>query len=909
MPLSANKITVMLSVEAARYIINTSPLIGARNKTDLEEQSLDDLFNSLTIYEDEVNSSCSASTSTQNIAFVSSSNTDSIAEPVSAAGSVSAIYAKLHVSSLLNVNSLNNVVIYSLFASQSSSPQLDNDDLKQIHADDLKEMDLKWQMDMWSVTTATERHTLQGSVGLQKIQEGMVLLILREGMFQYQSGDGYHVVPPPYTGTFMPPKPDLVFNNAHNDVETDHPAFTVNLCPTKPDQVLSLTTRPSAPIIEDWYAETSIPPQTAIPKPTSNEKCRNRKPCFVCKILNHLIKDCDYHEKKMAQPTSRNHAHRRNYKQSAPMTYQNTPKHMIPTAILTQSKPVPITAVRLVSIDVPKISVARPRHAKLVVTKPNSITMRHINHSPSPRSSNSPPEISSLALFLGCGGSGDGYGSLPTDFGVVLLGKKREKRLSNNGTEFKNHDFNQFCGMKGIKMEFSVPKNPQQNGIADRKNMTLIEEPEFDEKKPESEVNVSPSSSSQSKKQDDKTKREAKEKIPTVGQISPNSTNTFSAVGPSNAAASPTHGKSSCIDAFQLLDDPDMPELEDVTYFDDEDDVGAEADFNNLETSIKVPNGFSGIKRMKEALWSGTKQDLSHKDTHRRRELPMKKSLLQTIEEEVYVCQPPGFEDPDHPDKVYKVVKALYGLHQAPGACQDKYVAEILRKFRLTNGKSASTPIDKEKPLLKCPDGEDVDVHICRSMIGSLMYLTSSRPDIMFAVCACAHFQITPKASHLYAIKRIFRYLKGKPHLGLSYPKDSPFNFMAYSDSDYVGASLDRKSTTRGCQFLRFRLISWQCKKQTVVATSSTEAEYVATASWCAQVLWIQNQLLDYGMQAVVDNKKVVVTKATIREVLHFDDAEGVECLPNEEIFAELARMGYEKPSTKLTFYKAFFSH
>nr|GFC63497.1 uncharacterized mitochondrial protein AtMg00810-like [Tanacetum cinerariifolium] len=133
---------------------------------------------------------------------------------------------------------------------------------------------------------------------------------------------------------------------------------------------------------------------------------------------------------------------------------------------------------------------------------------------------------------------------------------------------------------------------------------------------------------------------------------------------------------------------------------------------------------------------------------------------------------------------------------------QDKYVAEILRKFGLTEGKSASTPIDIKKPLLKDPDGEDVDVHTYMSMISSLMYLTSSRPDIMFGGCACTRFQVTLKASHLFAVKRIFRYLKGKPHLGLWYPKDSPFDLVAYSDSDYAGASLDRKSTTRGCQFL-----------------------------------------------------------------------------------------------------------
>ncbi|GJW36679.1 uncharacterized mitochondrial protein-like protein [Tanacetum coccineum] len=147
---------------------------------------------------------------------------------------------------------------------------------------------------------------------------------------------------------------------------------------------------------------------------------------------------------------------------------------------------------------------------------------------------------------------------------------------------------------------------------------------------------------------------------------------------------------------------------------------------------------------------------------------------------------------------------------------QDKYVTEILKIFCFTDVKTASTPIETQKLLLKDKDGEEVDVHLYRSMIGSLMYLTSSRPDIMFAVCACARYQVNPKVSHLHDVKRIFRYLKGQPKLGLWYLKDSPFDLVAYTDSDYVGASLDRKSTTGGCQFLGSRLISWQCKKQTV---------------------------------------------------------------------------------------------
>ncbi|GJZ97911.1 putative ribonuclease H-like domain-containing protein, partial [Tanacetum coccineum] len=163
----------------------------------------------------------------------------------------------------------------------------------------------------------------------------------------------------------------------------------------------------------------------------------------------------------------------------------------------------------------------------------------------------------------------------------------------------------------------------------------------------------------------------------------------------------------------------------------------------------------------------------------------------------------------------------LQVIHKDDGIfiSQDKYVDEILKKFGFSTVKTASTPMKTSKPLIN--DENAKDVHLYRSMIGSLMYLTSSRPDIMFVVCARARFQVTPKVSHLHDVKRIFRYLKGQSKLGLWYPKDSPFDLEAYTDSDYANASLDRKSTTGGCQFFGSRLISWQCKKQTVVANST----------------------------------------------------------------------------------------
>ncbi|GJU80292.1 putative ribonuclease H-like domain-containing protein [Tanacetum coccineum] len=300
-------------------------------------------------------------------------------------------------------------------------------------------------------------------------------------------------------------------------------------------------------------------------------------------------------------------------------------------------------------------------------------------------------------------------------------------------------------------------------------------------------------------------------------------------------------------------DDPKMPNLEDTGIFSgayDDEDFVAGGDMNNLESSMPV-------------------SPIATTRVHKDHPMDVKSAFLYgKIKEEVYVCQPLGFEDPEFPDRVYKVEKALYGLHQALRAwyetlstyllenrfqrgiidktlfikkvkgnillvqvyvddiifgstkkelCTefeklmhkkfqmssiDKYVDENLKKFGFSTMRIASTPIETSKPLLKDAKAKDVDVHLYRSTIGSLMYLTASRPDIMFVVYACARFQVTPIVSHLLVVKRIFGYLKGQPKLGLWYPKDSPFNLEAYSNSDYAGASLDRKSTTGGFQFL-----------------------------------------------------------------------------------------------------------
>nr|GEV05026.1 ribonuclease H-like domain-containing protein [Tanacetum cinerariifolium] len=460
-------------------------------------------------------------TTTQNLAFVSSSNTDSTTDSVSAAASVSAVCAKMPMSFLPNVDSLSNAVIYSFIASQSTSSQLDNEDLKQIDVDDLKEMDLRWQMAILTMrakrflqktcrnlganghfamskvecynchrkghfarecrfpkdsrrngAAEPQRRTIPSyqaeeeptnyalmtfsssssssdsevpscskacskahaqlhsqydkltddfrksqfdvisyQTGIESVEARLLvynqnesvfeenikllnievqlrdnaLVILRQKLekaeqemddlkLKFQPSCGYHVVPLPSSGTFMPSKPDLVFHTASIAVETDHSAFTVQLSPTKPAQDLSYINRPTTPIIEDWHAETTIPATTlkpASPKPASSGKRKNRKACFVCKSVDHLIKDYDYHAKQMTQPTPKNHAHR-----------------------------VSVTVVRPVSAVVSKSRVTQPRHAQPSVTKFKSPIRRHLTRSHSPKTSNSLPEL--LLLKLQC---------------------------------------------------------------------------------------------------------------------------------------------------------------------------------------------------------------------------------------------------------------------------------------------------------------------------------------------------------------------------------------------------------------------------------------------------------------------------------------------------------------------------
>nr|GEZ07508.1 uncharacterized mitochondrial protein AtMg00810-like [Tanacetum cinerariifolium] len=904
-----------------------------RNKTDLEDQSLDDLFNSLKIYEAEVKSSSSTSSITQNIAFVSFQNTDSANET-------------------------------------SNSPPLDNDDLKQIDADDLEEMNLKRHMVMLTMR-ARSVMVLEAMIGAFRQKKNqptmpswhsppqvLPVLIMSfvfdcDEMFSSESGLSMRtsqVYDRPYAPLIEDYVSDSEYESKGEPMPIQKaPSFVYTTKHVKPP-------RPSVKLVEHSILAANL--RQDISKFRGHRYSKNRKACFICKSLTHLIKDCDYYEKKIVQKPIRNHAMWGNHQHYARMTHPNPQRHTkvqhqrptthgVNKAHSPIKRPINLRPSPQASNFHQKVTTAKApqlpddNHVLLRVPKENNTYNVDLK--------NIVPSVDLTCLFekatldesnlwhrrLGHINfktmnklvKGNLVRGLPSkvfenNHTCVVCKKGKQHRASCKSKPVssviqplqrilvtKPHNKfpyellfgrtpsigfmrpfgcpvsilntldplgNQPNSSAGIQEYFDTDKAEEGNvqqyvlfslwsfGSKDPKNTDA--DTTFEVKKPESEVHVSPSSSAKTKKHNDKTTRETKGRshvelstgvrnlskefkdsfdnstnednaastpVSTVGQNSTNNTNTFSVDGPSNTVVSPTLRKYLYVDPSQYLDDLNMPTLEDITYSDDEKDV---VDLPKGKRSIGSKWVFRNKKdergiviRNKDRLVAQghTKEEgIDYKEVFAPvtrieairlflayasfigfmvYQMDVKSAFLYgTIEEEVYVCQLPRFEDLDYPDKVYKVVQELYGLHQAPRAW---------------------------------------------SMIGSLMYLTSSRPDIMFAVCGCARFQVTLKASHLHAVKRIFRYLKGKPHLGLWYPKDLPFNLVALTDSDYAGASLDRKSTTGGCQFLGCRLISWQCKKQTVVATSSTEAEYVAAASCYAQVLWIQNQLLDYSVK------------------------------------------------------------
>ncbi|GJY81895.1 putative ribonuclease H-like domain-containing protein [Tanacetum coccineum] len=494
-----------------------------------------------------------------------------------------------------------------------------------------------------------------------------------------------------------------------------------------------------------------------------------------------------------------------------------------------------------------------------------------------------------------------------------LVDKKVKIIRSDNGTEFKNKVMDDFCREKGIKREYSVARTPQQNGVAERRNRTLIEAARTmlaDSKLPTTFWAEAVSTACYVK---DGPHNESDETDKSEDDNSPKEVNVM---GQHVNTASPEVNSGRASHTLEITH---------VEFFSDKKEP--EVDLGNITNSYTVPttpntrihkdhpikNVIGDVKssiqtrRMTKStskqgfLSVAQEEDIDYEEVFALvarieairlfldygsfmgflvYQMDVKCAFLYgTIEEEVYVTQPLGFKDPDHPDKVYKAVyvddiifgstnKDLYtafeklikdkfqmssmgeltfflGLQVTQKEdgifiSQDKYVVKILKKFNYTDVKSGSTPVDLEKPLVKDGDADDVDVHLYRSMIGSLMYLTASRPDII--------------------------YLKGKPTLGLWYSRDSPFELVAYTDSDYAGATQDRKSTTggylltKGFDAGRFQYLFWG----TATARTTDDGEVEITAS--------------------IDGQVKNITEASLRRHLKLKDSDGT-LLSSVEIF------------------------
>nr|GEU89705.1 hypothetical protein [Tanacetum cinerariifolium] len=918
------------------------------NKADLEKQSFDDLLNNLKIYEAEVKGSSPCSQNTQNIAFMSLNNTNSLNESLTAALSISAASSKATVSTLLNVDSLSDAVIYSLFPSQSNSPQLDNEDLKQINPDDLEEIDLKWQMAMLtmrarrfpkrtgrnlgvngtytigfdmskvkcynchrrghfarecrSLRDNRNKETTRKTVPVESKVSDKASLAFDSQVFNSQVFDckEFH----------CHESDNRVTKNPEDDSESVANVFNVESNTNKPSKDMFKTHRPTAPIIEDWISdfenETKI---ESVPK--------QREPSFVTSTEH--VKSSKESVKKVEHPKQAvklrtNNQKSREFKEidGGYVAFGGNPKG---DSLL----PIPFW--------VEVVNTACYVQNRVLVTKPHNKIPYELLLGRSPSIGFIRPFGCPVTILNTLDPLGKFDGKADEGFLVGYSVNCKAFRVCNSRTMVVQETLHiNFLENKpnvagiGPKWLFDIETltmfmsyQPIVTGNQPNYNAGIQEI--LDACKVRKEIVsaqqyvVLPlwSVGSQDPHNTDADVADAAFVVKRMRMMS--ITNSFNTASPSVTAVSPNiriAKKSTFVDPSKYHADPDMPELEDIVYSDDEEDVGAEANLSNLETNIPVSpilitrihkdhpinqiiadlnsasqtrsmtrmvkeqGGlhqindedlhlyvwlFSFSRETQENLPKG-KRDIGSKWVFRntkdeRRivirnkarlvgqghtqedgidydevftpvarieairlflayasfmgfmvyQMDVKSAFLYgTIKEEVYVCQPSAFEDPDYPDNIYKVVKVLYELHQAPRAWYET-LANYLLENVFQRGKIDQTLFIKKQKR---------DILLVQVYVDVIIFRSTNKE-------LCKAFEKLMKDKfQMSSIGELTFFL------GLQ---------VAYSDSDYARASLDRKSTIGGCHFLGYRLISWQCKKQTIVATSSTEAEYVAAAS------------------------------------------------------------------------------
>nr|GEX45626.1 hypothetical protein [Tanacetum cinerariifolium]GEX46100.1 hypothetical protein [Tanacetum cinerariifolium] len=835
-----------------------------RNKADLDTMRMDDLYNNLKVYEPEVKGMSSSSSSTQNIDFVSSlnNNTSSTNRAVNTAQAVNITYGmstsstQVNAAYSINIDNLSDAVICLFFASQPNSPQLIHEDLELIHLDDMEEIYFRWQMAMLTMRAIRflkktgNNLTVNGNetIGFDKsnvecynchkrehfareylvscdglggydwsdqAEEGQNYALMAFSssssdstmVDNYKKGLGYenyNAVPPPYTENFMPPKLDLSFTGLDEFVNN--------------------------PVVENYNEEEDVS-QPKIKKKTvrpSIAKIEFIKSKQQEKTARKTVKQVEQHRQNTHSPRGNQRNWNNMMTQKLGSNFEMFNKACYVCGSFDHLQ------------DDEGFFVGYSLNSKAFRVF-NSIT-RIVEENLHIRFSESAPNVlgSGLDWLFDIDALTITMNYEPIIAGTQSNGFVGTKASDNAGQARKETEpIKYYIFYHYGLLIYHYPKMQRVLMMRDPNLQVMMERRLM--KIQEKKMNVM-----------------IKKKKDNVNNT--NNVNTVSlTVNTTGINRVNDVGENISI---ELEIDPNMPALEDVSTFyfsrNDEDD-GAIADMNNLNITIQVrytqeelidyDEVFALVARI-EAIrlflaYASFKDFVVY-------QMNVKSDFLYgKIEEEVKIDKTlfikrhksdillvPVYVD----DIIFSLTKKelcfafkklmhekfqmssmgeltffleLQVKQRKDGTfiSQDKYIAKILKKFGFTEVKTVSTPMETQKPLLKDEDGEEVDVHMYRSMIGSFMYLIFLRPDIMFAVCAYARYQVNLKVSHLYSMKRISRYLKGQPKLGIWYPKDSPFNLVAYTDSDYARASLDKKSTTKGYQFLRCRLISWQCKK------------------------------------------------------------------------------------------------
>ncbi|GJY81971.1 ribonuclease H-like domain-containing protein [Tanacetum coccineum] len=798
-----------------------------RNKPDIDTLSLDDLYNKLKIYEPGVKGTSSSSINTQNISFVSSNSTSSTNEAVNTAHGTTTASTQATAVNSTTIKNLSDAVICAFFASQPNSLQLDNEDLQQIHHDDLEEMDLRWQMAMLTIRArrflknTVRKLTVNGNetIGFDKSKNTRRVVPVEtttSNALVSCDGSGYDWSDQAEEG------PTNFALMAYSSTSSNSKVSTDSNCSSSCLENVKILKEQNEQLLKDLRTSKL----NAIAYKTGLESVEAR-------LLVYKKNESVYEEdiKFTSEPIVIKHVVEKSEAKASEAKPKEVRKNNGAPIIedwVSNSKEENVSQSKI------EKKIAKPSFVKIdfVKAKQTNKTDRKTAKQGNPQmdlqdkgvidsrcSRHMTGNMSYLTDYEEIDGEYVAFGGNPK--GGKIIGKCTIKTggltcLFAKATSDESELWHRRLGHKNFKtMNKLVKGNLKKQALKLPNNQNLpvywkilsiqimmkmlVQNPDM------------------------------------------NNLDAFMPVSPiPTRRVHKDHPVEQIIRDFNLVPQTRrmIKNLEEHGLFSSVQQRTNHKDFQNclfacflsqvepkkVWTLVDLPNGKRPIgtewvfrnKKDERRIVIKNKADWLLKGTQKKKGLTMMKSLpLSDFSARVSSKVDKG--------TLWDCIQLLYlGLQvkqKEDGIfiSQNKYVTEILKKFGFTDVNTASTPMETLKPLLKDEDGEEVDVHLYRLMIGSLMYLTSSRPDIMFAVCACARYQVNPKVSHLHAVKKKFLgYLKCQLYIVFGIAKDSPFDLVAYSNCDYARASLDRKSTTGGCQFLRSRLISDNAKKQTV---------------------------------------------------------------------------------------------